>query len=105
MADRSVVEPRNPKLNASRNYRLPHSPAIRAGEFIFISGMVSIDPETGDLRRGTIEEETRQILSNMQHLLESAGSSLAKVVKTNVFIYDMLELENMNRAYRTFFSV
>jgi len=100
---RAVVEPKNPALNASRNLNLPHSPGIRAGDFIFISGMVSVDPETGEHSLGTVASETRQILSNMAHLLESAGSSLQRVVKVNVFIYDMLELANMNRVFAEFF--
>lgn len=102
---REVVEPRNPKLNVSRNMGLPHSPAIRAGNLIFISGMVSVDPQTGELKHGTVASETRQILANMAHLLESAGASLDDVVKTNVWLYDMLELPNVNAAYREFFPV
>ena len=102
---RTVIEPLNPKLNVSRNANLPHSPGIRAGEFIFISGMVAIDPATGERAPGTVAAETRQILANMAHLLESAGSSLAEVVKVNVLIYSMLEYDNMNAVYREFFPV
>jgi len=100
---REIVEPTNPKLNVSRSNKLPHSPAVRAGEFIFVSGMVSIDPGTGERAPGTVASETRTILGNMSHLLTSAGSSLARVVKVNVFIYDMLEYENMNQVYKEFF--
>ena len=101
--DRKVIEPRNEKLNVSRNFNLPHSPGIRAGDFIFLSGMLSTDPDTGERSPGTMAHETRQTLTNMRHLLESAGSSLERVVKLNVLIYDMLEFENMNAVFRQFF--
>ena len=96
--DRQIIEPRNEKLNVSRNFNLPHSPGIRAGDFIFLSGMLSTDPDTGERSPGTMAHETRQTLTNMRHLLESAGSSLERVVKINVLIYDMLEFENMNAS-------
>ena len=102
---REVIEPANPALNVSRNFNLPHSPGIRAGEFIFLSGMVAIDPATGERAPGTVAAETRHILTNMAHLLESAGSSLPQVVKVNVLIYSMLEYDNMNTVYREFFPV
>jgi 2-iminobutanoate/2-iminopropanoate deaminase len=102
---REVIEPANPALDVSRNFNLPHSPGIRAGEFIFLSGTAAIDPATGEWAHGTVAAETRQILANMAHLLESAGSSLAKVVKVNVLIYSMLEYDNMNTVYREFFPV
>jgi len=86
----------------SRNLNLPLSPAIRAGEFIFVSGMVAIDA-TGERMHGTVAAETREILAAMAQVLESAGSSLAKAVKVNVLIYSMLEYNNMNEVYREFF--
>lgn len=101
--DREIVEPRNAHLNVSRNFKIPHSPGVKAGGFIFLSGMVSIDPGTGERAMGTVASETRQILANMAHMLESAGSSMQKVVKINVLLYDMLEWDNMNRVYREFF--
>src|SRR5919199_1278445 len=103
MAHREVIFPKNDKLNVSRNFNLPHSPGIRAGDFIFLSGMLSTDPATGERSPGSMAHETRQTLTNMRHLLESAGSSLERVVKINVLLYDMLELENMNRVYPEFF--
>jgi 2-iminobutanoate/2-iminopropanoate deaminase len=101
---REVITPKNDMLNVSRNFKIPHSPGIRAGDFIFLSGMVSVDPKTGERSLGTVAHETRQILSNMAHMLESAGSSLERVVKINVLLYDMLEFENMNAVYRQFFA-
>jgi len=103
MPNREIVVPKNDKLNVSRNLNLPHSPGIRAGDFIFLSGMLSTDPETGERSPGTMAHETRQTLANMRHLLESAGSSLERVVKINILLYDMLEFDNMNRVYREFF--
>jgi enamine deaminase RidA (YjgF/YER057c/UK114 family) len=103
MASREVIVPKNDKLNVSRNFNLPHSPGIRAADFIFLSGMLSTDPATGERSPGTMAHETRQTLTNMRHLLESAGSSLERVVKINILLYDMLEFDNMNRVYREFF--
>jgi 2-iminobutanoate/2-iminopropanoate deaminase len=100
---REIITPQNDKLNVSRNMNLPHSPGIRAGDFIFLSGMLSTDSATGERSPGTMAHETRQTLANMKHMLESAGSSLERVVKINVLIYDMLEFENMNLVYRQFF--
>ena len=102
-APREIIQPRNPNLNVSKNFNLPHSPGVRAGGFIFLSGMVSIDAQTGERAMGTVASETRHILTNMRHMLESAGSSMQKVVKINVLLYDMLEFDNMNRVYREFF--
>jgi 2-iminobutanoate/2-iminopropanoate deaminase len=96
---RRVIEPRKPTLNAARNLGLPLSPAIRAGDFVFLSGMAATDPETGDRLNGTVASETRQILTNMAQLLEANGASLVKV---NVLVYSMLEYENMNSVYREF---
>ena len=103
MASREIIVPKNDKLNVSRNFNLPHSPGIRAGDFIFLSGMLSTDPASGERSPGTMAHETRQTLTNMRHLLESAGSSLQRVVKVNVLLYDLLEFENMNGVYRQFF--
>jgi len=71
---RSVIEPKNPKLNVSRNANLPHSPGIRVGDYIFLSGMGPVDPVTGRRNLGPIAEQIRQTLRNMAHMLESAGS-------------------------------
>jgi 2-iminobutanoate/2-iminopropanoate deaminase len=102
---REIIQPNNPNLNVSKNFNLPHSPGVRAGGFIFLSGMVSIDAQTGERAMGTVASETRHILTNMSHMLESGGSSMSKVVKINVLLYDMLEFDNMNRVYREFFPI
>ena len=90
---RRVIAPRKPTLNAARNFGLPLSAAVRAGDFVFLSSMAATDPATGDRLNGAVAAETRQILANMAQLLEAAGSSLAKVVKVNVLIYSMLDYE------------
>jgi len=100
---RQVIEPKNPALDQSQKFGLPLSPAVRGGDFVFLSGMAAIDPATGAPAHGTVAAEKRQILTNIGELLEAAGSSLAKVVKVNVLIYSMLEYENMNSVYREFF--
>ena len=100
---REIINPKNDRLNVSRNFNIPHSPGVRAGDFIYLSGMVSVSPETGERSLGTVAHETRQILSNMTHMLESAGSSMERVVKINVLLYSMLEFDNMNVVYRQFF--
>jgi 2-iminobutanoate/2-iminopropanoate deaminase len=90
-------------IASPRNLGLPLSPAIRAGDFVFISSVLADDLSTGERRHSTVAAQTRQILTDMGRLLEAAGSSLVKVVKVNVLIYSMLEYENMNSVYREFF--
>ena len=72
---------------------------VRGGDFLFVSGLTAVDPQTGERIRGTTESETRQILANLKLMLEAAGSSLGKVVKVNVLLSSMLEAPNMNEVY------
>jgi len=102
---KQAIEARKPDGDISWRSDLPLSSAIRAGDFVFLSGMAAIDPGTGKPAHGAVAAETRQILTNMGELLEASGSSLAKVVKVGVLIYSMLEYENMNSAYREFFPI
>jgi 2-iminobutanoate/2-iminopropanoate deaminase len=71
---------------------------------VFCSGQAGLDPKTGELVPGGIEAETRQTLTNLKNVLESAGSSLALVVKTTVFLRDMADFGRMNAIYAEFFS-
>lgn len=103
IVQRDVIAANNPAADMHRSLKLPLSPAIRAGQFVFVSGLVALDPATGERLHATVATETRQILTAMAELLEAAGSSLAKVVKVNVMIYSMLEYNNMNEVYREFF--
>jgi Endoribonuclease L-PSP len=78
---RTVIEPTNPRLNVSPNANLPHSPGIRVGEYIFLSGMGPVDPATGGRNLGPIADQIRQTLRNMEHMLASAGSGLDRIVE------------------------
>src|ERR1700745_2969379 len=100
---RSVIQPRNPNLNVSRSANLPHVPGIRVGDFIFLSGMGPIDPQTGEPQHGPIAEHGGTTLNNVRHMLESAGSSLDRVVRVNVVLADIADMEEMDRVYREFF--
>ncbi|MCA1577424.1 MAG: RidA family protein [Acidobacteria bacterium] len=82
----------------------PYSQAIRAGGFVFVSGQIAIDPATGQFIGGDVAEQTRQVFKNLAAVLEAAGSSLDRVVKTTVFLQDMQEFAQMNEVYATFFS-
>ena len=82
----------------------PYSQAIKAGEFVFVSGQIPIDPQTGEFVAGGIAEQTKQVLTNLAAVLEAAGSGLDRVVKTTVFLADMKEFPGMNEVYATFFS-
>jgi 2-iminobutanoate/2-iminopropanoate deaminase len=82
----------------------PYSQAIKAGGFVFVSGQLPIDPETGEVVAGGTAEQTECVLKNLAAVLEAAGSGLDKVVKTTVFLADMKEFSGMNEVYATFFS-
>jgi 2-iminobutanoate/2-iminopropanoate deaminase len=81
----------------------PYSQAIRAGDFIFVSGQIPIDPNTGEFVPGGVEEQTEQVLVNVSRVLEAAGSGLDQVVKTTVFLADIREFAAMNEVYGRFF--
>jgi 2-iminobutanoate/2-iminopropanoate deaminase len=82
----------------------PYSQAIRAGEFVFVSGQIAIDPATGQFVPGTVAEQTERVFNNLAAVLEAAGSSLDKIVKTTVFLADMKDFAEMNDVYAKFFS-
>jgi 2-iminobutanoate/2-iminopropanoate deaminase len=82
----------------------PYSQAIKAGGFVFASGQIPLDPETGKFVAGGIAEQTRQVMKNLAAVLNAAGSDLQLVVKTTVFLADMSEFAAMNEVYGTFFS-
>jgi len=82
----------------------PYSQAIKAGGFLFASGQIPIDPETGQFVAGGIAEQTEQVLKNLSAVLQAAGSSLEQVVKTTVFLADMDEFARMNESYGKFFA-
>lgn len=82
----------------------PYSQAIRTGNLIFVSGQLPVDPTTGNFAEGGIKELTRQSLLNVQHILEEAGTDMAHVVKTTVFLADMADFAEMNEVYAQFFE-
>ncbi len=82
----------------------PYSQAIRAGDFIFVAGQGAFSPLTGILVEGGIKEQTRQVLRNIQTILEAAGSNLDRVVKVTVFLTDWKYFKEMNEAYAEFFK-
>ena len=80
----------------------PYSQAIRAGGFVFLSGQIPLDPATGAIVAGDISAQTRQVLKNLSAVLEAAGSSLAKVVKTSVFLKNLDDFASFNSVYAEF---
>ena len=82
----------------------PYSQAIKANGVVFASGQIPTDPQTGQFVAGGIKEQTEQVLKNLAAVLEAAGSSLDRVVKTTVFLLDMQEFSAMNEVYARFFK-
>ena len=82
----------------------PYSQAIRTESMVFTAGQAGLDPATGELVKGGIEAETRQVLTNLKHVLEASDSGLNYVVKTTVFLKDMNDFAKMNAIYSEFFS-
>ena len=82
----------------------PYSPAIRAGGFVFVSGQGPNDPATGEVVKRDIQQQTRLVLENVRAILVAAGSSLEKVVNTNVYLSDIANFAAMNEVYATFFT-
>jgi len=82
----------------------PYSVAIKQGNLVFTAGQIGLDPLTNEIVAGGVEAETRQVLTNLKHILEAAGSSLDHVLKTTVFLRDMGDFAAMNAVYATFFT-
>lgn len=82
----------------------PYSQAIKTGNFVFVSGQIPIDPNTGEFVSGEISEQTEQVLKNLSAVLEAAGTGLENVVKTTVFLADMNDFAAMNAVYGKYFS-
>ena len=82
----------------------PYSQAIKAGEFIFCAGQIPTDPATGEFVSQDVAEQTKQVLTNLSAVLDAAGSSLGKVVKTTVFLADMGDFAAVNEVYSQFFN-
>ena len=82
----------------------PYSQAVRANGFLFVSGQVALDPKTGEMSTGDVREQTERVLENVKGIVEAAGSSLGRVVKTTVFLADMNDFAAMNDVYARYFA-
>ena len=82
----------------------PYSQAIVTGNLVFASGQIAINPETNEVAEGGIEAQARQVLTNITNLLEAAGTSISKVVKTTVFMADMADFATVNSIYAEYFT-
>ncbi len=82
----------------------PYSQAIRFGKYLFISGQIPINPETMETVKGTVEEQTVQVISNIKAILESAGMDLTDVVKTTLFLKRLEDFDKVNNIYKSYFA-
>ena len=82
----------------------PYSQAVKANGFIFVSGQIPLDPKTQTLIEGDIAKQTERVLENLKGIVEAAGSSLDRVVKTTVFLSDMNDFAKMNEVYARYFT-
>jgi 2-iminobutanoate/2-iminopropanoate deaminase len=78
----------------------PYSQAIRLGDLVFVSGQLPLDPRTGRMVGGTIQEQTEQVFANLRAILEAGGSGLEFLVKTTVFLTTLADFAGMNEVYR-----
>ena len=82
----------------------PYSQAIRCGQFVYTSGQIALDPSSGELIGADVQTQTHRVLQNLQAVLNTAGSSLAHVVKTTVFLAHMSDFQAMNAVYASYFT-
>src|SRR4051812_38606062 len=82
----------------------PYSQAVRAGDFLFLSGQIPLDPASGQIVAGGIAEQTHQVLKNLLAVLTAGGAGFEHVVKTTVYLQDMSEFGAMNEIYGTYFG-
>jgi len=82
----------------------PYSQAVRFGKFLFISGQIPINPDTNETLKGSIEDQTTQVISNIKAILESAGMDLGDVVKTTLFLKSLEDFDKVNNVYKRFFK-
>jgi 2-iminobutanoate/2-iminopropanoate deaminase len=99
---RIVVPPPRRGLDMAAGYGWVQSTAIRAGDYLFVSGVVAIDPDSGERLNGTVTSEAHRAFQNLKLVLESAGSSLERLVQVRAMIYDRIEYDALNRVYRQY---
>ena len=99
---RIVVPPPRPGLDMAAGYGWVQSAAIRAGDFVFVSGVVPIDPQSGERMNGTLTSVAHRAFQNLKLVPEAAGSSLERLVQVRAMIYDRIEYDALNRVYRQY---
>ena len=82
----------------------PYNQAVRAGNTLYVSGQIALDPATGELLNGTIEEETHLVMKNLQAVLAAAGADFPQVVKSTIFVKDMGQFSRINEVYGAYFD-
>ena len=82
----------------------PYSPGVQVGEFLFLSGQIGLNPESGKLVEGGIKEQTKQVLDNLGAVLKEAGMDYDNVVRATVYVSDMNNFQSMNSAYKGYFN-
>ena len=97
---RRIVPPPTRGLDLAAEYGWPQSAAVRAGDYVFVSGIVAIDPDSGERMHGTVTSEAHRVFQNLKLVLEGAGSSLSRLVQVHAMIYDRIEYDALNRVYR-----
>ena len=81
----------------------PYSQAIQAGNFLFLSGQIPLDPKTGELVKGDIRQQTQQVLENIKGVLKSQGLGMEDIVKVTIFLKDIGNFNQVNEVYATYF--
>ncbi|GAB4227573.1 MAG: RidA family protein [Elainellaceae cyanobacterium] len=82
----------------------PYCHAVRAGDFLFVTGQLAQDPETGTVARGPIEDQTHQVMANLKRVLEYAGSGFDRVTMARIFLTDIRFIETVNQIYASYFK-
>jgi len=81
----------------------PYSQAVSSGKMLFVSGQIPLDPQTGELVTGNIEEETKMVMRNIQAILQAGGTDFSRVVKCSIFVKDLNDFSRINRVYGDYF--
>lgn len=103
--EREIIGAPSPGLDQRAIYGHHQSPAVRAGGLVFCSGIVALDPTTGERLLGTLSSEAERCFENLKLLLEGAGSSLDKIVQVHAMIYDRIEYDALNRVFARYLPV
>ncbi len=82
----------------------PYNQAVRAGQSLYVSGQIALDPQTGELLKGSIEAETELVMENLKAVLKAAGADFSNVVKSSIFVADMGQFARINEVYGRYFE-